>query len=190
MCRLDEPGTRCIRPEVVHLHPRCRETSNEAPGRAARPEVQDAAPPVVLLLSRGHLPRPRQDSYQDSSLVHCLVLCEALCYKTWFTVRGEIRNKQPSPRRVFEEVREVPFGRSGRRLSGGQIRRFGGPPDSVRFPINKRIKSEHFGVPGGPGPIWAVLGPVRGSPWTGRFRRPNDGRRDHERTYARRASRS
>ena len=104
--------------------------------------------------------------------------------------RGEIRNKQPSPRRVFEEVREVPFGRSGRRLSGGQIRRFGGPPDSVRFPINKRIKSEHFGVPGGPGPIRAVLGPVRGSPWTGRFRRPNDGRRDHERTCARRASRS
>ena len=75
-------------------------------------------------------------------------------------------------------------------VSGGQIRRFGKPPDSVGFLINKRIKSEHFWVPGAPGPIWAVSGPVRGTPWTGRFRRPNDGRRDHGRRYARRASRS
>ena len=37
----------------MHLHPRCRETSNEAPQRAARPEVQDAP--------HGDTERPRKD---------------------------------------------------------------------------------------------------------------------------------
>ena len=69
---------------------------------------------------------------------------------------------------VFEEVREVPFRRSGKLVSGGQIRRFGRPPNSCTVSIKKRIISEPFWVPEGPGPIWAVFGTVRGTPRTGR----------------------
>ena len=54
--------------------------------------------------------------------------------------------------------------------SRGQIHRSGRPPDSVGASINRTIISEGFSVPESPGAIWAVFGPLRVRPGTGRFR--------------------
>ena len=51
-----------------------------------------------------------------------------------------------------------------------QIHRSGRPPDSVGAFIKKTIISEGLSVPENPGTIWAVSGPLRARPGTGRFR--------------------